>query len=86
MLLALLCGEALEYGVWAGAAWAGRAIDLTTFEGKGRRLEGDGEPQQRPAAEAGVRTLLEVGEKPGIDSSSFRQLLECSGRVRSGDE
>ena len=81
MLLALLRGEALEHRVGAGAAGTGRAIDLTTFEGERRRIEGDGEPQQSPTAEAGVRTLLEVGEKPGIDPSSFRQLLSAQAEL-----
>jgi hypothetical protein len=72
MLLALLCGEALEYGVWAGAAGARGAIDLTTFEENGCRIQGDSEPQKCSATEAGIRTLLEVGEEPGVDSRSFR--------------
>ena len=81
MLLALLCSEVLEQRVRSGAAWTRRAIDLTTFEGEGRRVEGDGEPQQRPTAEARVRTLLEVGEKPGVDSSSFRQLFTGEAKL-----
>ena len=75
MALALVCGQALEHGVWAHAAGAWRAIDLTTFESEWRRLECDSEPEQRPTAEARVRTLLEIGKKPSVDSSSFRQLL-----------
>ena len=57
--------------MWAGAAGARGAIDLTTFEGKGRRIQGDGEPEKGPAAEAGIRALLEVRKKPGIDSARF---------------
>jgi hypothetical protein len=77
MLVALLSGEALEHRVWAGAAGTRRAVDLTTFEGERCGVEGDGEPQQCPTAEAGVRALLEVRKKPGIDPSSFRQLLSA---------
>jgi hypothetical protein len=81
MLLALLWAEALEHGVRAGAAGARRAIDLTTLEGGGCRIQGDGEPEKGPAAEAGVRALLEVRQKPGIDSSSFRKLFGAEAEL-----
>src|ERR1700728_3725868 len=77
MTPALFCGQALEHRVRPGAAAARGAIDLTTFESEGCRIEGDRQPEQRPTAEAGVRTLFEVGEKPGVDSSAFRQLLSA---------
>src|ERR1700733_15368874 len=81
MLPALLPRRALEYGVRAGAAGARRAIDLTAFEEERRRIQSDGEPQQRTAAETGIRTLLEVSEKPRIDSSSFCELFGAEAEL-----
>ena len=75
LLLALLRREALQSGVRAGAARTRRAIDLTTLEGEGCRIEGDGEPVQGPAGERAVGALLKVSEEPGVDTGLLRQLL-----------
>ena len=63
------------------SAGARGAIDLTTFEGRRRRIQGDGEPEKGPAAEAGIRALLEVRKKPGIDSSPFRKLFGAEAEL-----
>ena len=82
MLLALRSGEALENGVQSRTARPRRPIDLTPLEGEGRRVKGDGQPAERPGAERAVGTLLKVGQEPGVDTGSFRQLLGAQAEFR----
>ena len=80
MLAALLHGQAFEHRMRSGAPRARRAINTTTFESKGGRVECHGQAKQRPIAEARVGTLLEVSEKPSVDASSFGQLFRAQAQ------
>jgi hypothetical protein len=75
VVLALVRGEGLEDRVAAGAALPWGTVFLPTFKNEWCRVEGDSQAKQSPTAQSGIRTLLEIGQEPGVDSGPASKFL-----------